>query len=847
MDHVCAVISCRNSKLRTKEHGIKMHRFPRDMPRRYQWLTNCNRLDLHNKIANNYRVCDKHFTSKMYTNSEQTFLLPTAVPTQFKATAVFTDASTVKRKNDFLFKKLDSSGKLKKSNISISKSCEMSSNGITIPECSETSTVTCSQTTQLQSVNTPKKKSISSSVPKLKNKFKTISEAFLSAFEVLQSSSDFIEYKFFKSKYYTSTVMASYEDKLISMDGIEDFLEKSTSNCTDKSTTKCLEESMPGSPEPVTCENLDQSVFECLESIIRRSLEQLMYENCIEFTFECPQQFLSQSPKRLMPENSEQSTSESPQQLTSQSPKQFMSESPLQSTSESPQQLISQSPKQFMPENSEQSASESLQQSLSRSSKQFMPGNSEQSTSESLQQSISKSPNQLLPGNVEQSTSESPEKSTSRSPKKSISEFPESVACKSPEKLIVECPVPSTSSENLNSIQWVVGYFEEENVYSVIPSNWLLNENGCWFSKWPNSSYKATIEARIISASKPAKTWKYYAVKIIKRYDTYNEAEKETFLCVPNSDQTNFGRGKRKKLSNIRQIDFFGDDSDDEISETDTSMKSKVYLKNSSSMEQNSSSNDSLLDTQNTKISSINKLTTNEKTVNIMNDSLVLNKNNTNSGSSINNTESDNKANEKTVNITNNSLVLNKNNTNSGSSINNTESDNKDLASFPSCVFKCIYRINEKLDSLNKLLNSGSLFETRPKTLDQAFLSLFPMKDTKDLLSIDSRLTYCTEFEEKFIFYIMSLNCTTVKDFVRQNLNRLFTNSLATSCTWFGFKGKFELKKLKMLNIMNDVSSAKFSGHTDNVFKLFVKEWFKHGKKRFNRELNKKSRPIVSS
>jgi hypothetical protein len=41
-----------------------------------------------------------------------------------EATAVFTDASTVKRKNDFLFKKLDSSGKLKKSNISISKSCK---------------------------------------------------------------------------------------------------------------------------------------------------------------------------------------------------------------------------------------------------------------------------------------------------------------------------------------------------------------------------------------------------------------------------------------------------------------------------------------------------------------------------------------------------------------------------------------------------------------------------------------------------------------------------------------------------------------------------------------------------
>lgn len=43
--------------------------------------------------------------------------------------------------------------------------------------------------------------------------------------------------------------------------------------------------------------------------------------------------------------------------------------------------------------------------------------------------------------------------------------------------------------------------------------------------------------------------------------DTYDEAEKETFLCVPKTDQSNFGRGKRKKLNNIRQIDLF--DSDD--------------------------------------------------------------------------------------------------------------------------------------------------------------------------------------------------------------------------------------------------------------------------------------------
>lgn len=73
------------------------------------------------------------------------------------------------------------------------------------------------------------------------------------------------------------------------------------------------------------------------------------------------------------------------------------------------------------------------------------------------------------------------------------------------------------------------------------------------------------------------------------------------------------------------------------------------------------------------------------------------------------------------------------------------------MASFHNCIFKCIYRINDQLDKLDKLLNSGSLYETQPKTLDQPFLSLFPMKEIKDILSIDSRLINCTEFEEKFV------------------------------------------------------------------------------------------------
>lgn len=51
------------------------------------WLINCGRTDLISKpiivLHKSYRVCDDHFKLKMYSNPEQTRLLPTAVPTEF--------------------------------------------------------------------------------------------------------------------------------------------------------------------------------------------------------------------------------------------------------------------------------------------------------------------------------------------------------------------------------------------------------------------------------------------------------------------------------------------------------------------------------------------------------------------------------------------------------------------------------------------------------------------------------------------------------------------------------------------------------------------------------------------
>eukprot|EP00102_Acyrthosiphon_pisum_P025374 XP_016662584.1 PREDICTED: 52 kDa repressor of the inhibitor of the protein kinase-like [Acyrthosiphon pisum] len=135
---VCIVKSCVNSKSKTKEKCNKMHRFPKDIYLCKEWLANCNRLDLLKKTFSNYRVCSKHFISKMYANPQETVLLPTAVPTKFESTVVHFEPATNNEANELdqstelintsqnyvILEKPVSSSTPLKSNSTISETCK---------------------------------------------------------------------------------------------------------------------------------------------------------------------------------------------------------------------------------------------------------------------------------------------------------------------------------------------------------------------------------------------------------------------------------------------------------------------------------------------------------------------------------------------------------------------------------------------------------------------------------------------------------------------------------------------------------------------------------------------------
>lgn len=79
------------------------------------------------------------------------------------------------------------------------------------------------------------------------------------------------------------------------------------------------------------------------------------------------------------------------------------------------------------------------------------------------------------------------------------------------------CDILLTFHKQLSIIffQWVVGLFEEENKFSVIPSNWIVQLGNTTFCQWPK---KRITDTMIINSENPAKDWQPFPVKIIEQY-----------------------------------------------------------------------------------------------------------------------------------------------------------------------------------------------------------------------------------------------------------------------------------------------------------------------------------------
>ncbi|XP_060865160.1 uncharacterized protein LOC132941229 isoform X1 [Metopolophium dirhodum] len=390
--------------------------------------------------------------------------------------------------------------------------------------------------------------------------------------------------------------------------------------------------------------------------------------------------------------------------------------------------------------------------------------------------------------------------------------------------------------------QWVVGLFEEENKFSVIPSNWIVQLGNTTFCQWPK---KRITDTMIINYENPTKDWQPFPVKIIEQYSTYEQAskrEKEIFLQSSESDQS-VGRGKRKRKMKFKRNDAHSDDSDTDSSAALTPIKVMKDLNQTTITENkldtlfktplNLDAEPFVASTSSTNniVSAAMQILYNESS----NDN-IFNINTFESGDNHSNIIIDNLHDQPTDDTSNLSINYRDN------IVNDNNMISKILENVVA-IHAYVKRHDARLDKIEKFLqeNSYSSYKCeKNKVFDDDFIVLFPMKDIEAITSINDKIKTDPTFESQMRAFIKTIGGTDTKNFTKRVLHRLFTNELSSKCSWTGFKSNFRLENLMLIEIMKEISRINFKG-TDILFENHVKDWFRHGAQRVLRDKLKTS------
>ncbi|XP_050057765.1 protein PF3D7_1417600-like [Aphis gossypii] len=144
-------------------------------------------------------------------------------------------------------------------------------------------------------------------------------------------------------------------------------------------------------------------------------------------------------------------------------------------------------------------------------------------------------------------------------------------------------------------------------------------------------------------------------------------------------------------------------------------------------------------------------------------------------------------------------------------------------------------RLDGRLDKIEKAMRDVTYGRNNVNQLDDDFLTLFPIPDIDCLKNIEEKIKNDEEFKLKLNNLVMSIDGTDVKNFVKRTAIRLFSNDLSSKCSWYGHKNNFKLQNLGIINIMKEISKHYFK-NTDIVFETNIKEWFRHGAQRVQRD-----------
>ncbi|CAG9761334.1 unnamed protein product [Ceutorhynchus assimilis] len=377
--------------------------------------------------------------------------------------------------------------------------------------------------------------------------------------------------------------------------------------------------------------------------------------------------------------------------------------------------------------------------------------------------------------------------------------------------------------QTVDGIEWSIVKFLCDDKISHVPSTWLsihnLKENNIALCFWPRKNAGKKIIGRSIPDSE---SWDKLEVVILKQTDSYSEAREYIRLMSEgeSAPETNkpLGKGHRK----AKKRPFLFNDSDDSESDVTgvitpppTIESPKIRKVNNSEPNNNST---------NKKIESFSSQKANKSFDSQTSTTIIR-------------TVSTEMVSNVITSLTSVSAI-NKENNNNHSLVPSAAPSHCSCNCQESPLIKSILSNTVAIRTMLERLTSDETMRKNDDIItDFDLVPKKPFSKFKKLKEFDEKLKTDKSVERQNETALFLLGGSSYKELIRRGLKKIFTDKLATKCSWTGRKNNFPLHNLKILDVLKIATRKKFGSTTDAEFQAEVGLWFRQGKLRFERSL----------
>ncbi|XP_060858689.1 uncharacterized protein LOC132936344 [Metopolophium dirhodum] len=408
-------------------------------------------------------------------------------------------------------------------------------------------------------------------------------------------------------------------------------------------------------------------------------------------------------------------------------------------------------------------------------------------------------------------------------------------------------PLKSRKNRTYNK-RWVIVLFMESNDYSVVPVNWLilpptleltaLNISVVEFCRWPPFN---VTSVELTNAYDPEDLWGLFKIKILssKIYVNFKEAWHQRVEIESSATENESEVLKKKKKNHQRSSSE--DDSDFEdcsfsVTPISKKLKKDVPITFTELLVRNSD------EEFNCELESVSppavQIAASSSVSYIVNDNIHMQ-----ATSQVENTD------EIQLYERYEPFIV----PNTSYSTTNTGSLNQKILDILTNMQLEQVNIKKELVAsnliLNRLLTKVEVLETNSKNnnlnsamanqyIDSNFLSLFPIKDKDEFLSVESNIVNEMDFVLKLESFIKSIGGCGLKSNITRVLQKIFSDEFAVISTWTG-RGKnisITIGSSEVIKLIKRFIKANSNDVlTDSEFEITVANWLRHANTRLSR------------